>query len=522
MKRNDYEKLVKPLSRFSLKKELSYKQTHNILKHIATDIKENDIIAFYDVTFSNNGKEGTLIAKNAIYCDYKNAKVPFKGLKEITNIKKNKASITASFVYEDEQTINCFLTTGTEIDVFLDVLRKIVKQYNNTFEEVKAVKQVKKAKEETIHESDADKALKLYYQAKELYDVKKYKEAFPIFLQSAKLGDEYSAGFVGYMYETAMGIEQNLEEAFHWYHISAKKGIGTSIDNVSRCYYYGIGVEKNNELAALWSEKGAEKNIAGCLYRLGQIYKESNPDKSFECYKKAADLNHTVSQGVVGNLYLKKNDIDNALIYLNKAANQNYRYAFYDLGEIYRKGLGHVTKDLNKAIDYFKKSADLGYNYAYYILAFVYLHELKDLKLADDYANVALEKGVDFADNLLVEIEEKKKQQDIKKQESVVKKEEKQSQSSTQKVEKQPIQKKESIEEHFNKLKSQVSSAQYKTVVDIRVKGLCETCQMCSIDTCPVDALSFVNGIPVINNLECMQCGICVDTCPYGFIKIIK
>ena len=510
MNRNDYEKIVKAYSKLSLKKELSYKQIQNILKHIASDIQENDIIAFYDSTLSNNGKEGTLIAKDAIYCDYKKAKVPFSGLKKIKIVKRGKASINALFTYENGHKITCFLTTGFEIDSFINIIKKIAAQYN-TKEMTQEPLQTEK-KEEAKQEDD--KALKLYYQAKELFGAKKYEEAFPIFLESANLGDEYSADFVGYMYERGLGVTQNDSEAFKWYMISAKKGHVPSIRAIGDCYYKGIGVNKDIKLAIEWLEKSDLNNDAYSSYNLGYIYERDykNPSKAFEYYKKAANRNHKIALYIVGDIYLEQSDIDNALIYLNKSAEQNYHLAYFDLAKIYRDGLGNTPKDINKAIDYLKKAAELKFDYAYCSLAEVYLYALQDIETAIHYAMIGKEKGVDYADTVLEKIENKKQEQATKKQQAAsvkqnepAKKEIKQ-ETKQQTVSKEPLNKKQ--------------TSQNQMIVDIRVKGLCELCQLCTFNICMMDAIRFQDGVPVIDQDLCIYCGVCVKGCPYGFLKI--
>lgn len=88
MERKDYEKIVKKHFGFALKKDLKAKQVSNIIKYIAPEIKENDIIGFDDKTFMKSGKEGMLITKDAFYYSTHKIIIPFKGLKDITYKEK--------------------------------------------------------------------------------------------------------------------------------------------------------------------------------------------------------------------------------------------------------------------------------------------------------------------------------------------------------------------------------------------------------------------------------------------------
>jgi len=44
----------------------------------------------------------------------------------------------------------------------------------------------------------------------------------------------------------------------------------------------------------------------------------------------------------------------------------------------------------------------------------------------------------------------------------------------------------------------------------------CETC----VGTCPVEAISMVNGKAKVDEDECIDCGACVDECPVEAIEL--
>ncbi len=50
-------------------------------------------------------------------------------------------------------------------------------------------------------------------------------------------------------------------------------------------------------------------------------------------------------------------------------------------------------------------------------------------------------------------------------------------------------------------------------------KDVCIGCGMC-VNTCPVDAISMVEGKAFINEEICIKCGSCVGVCPVGAITI--
>ena len=50
-------------------------------------------------------------------------------------------------------------------------------------------------------------------------------------------------------------------------------------------------------------------------------------------------------------------------------------------------------------------------------------------------------------------------------------------------------------------------------------RDLCNACQEC-IDTCPVEAISMVDGKAQVDPDECTECYACVDPCPEDAITI--
>ena len=49
--------------------------------------------------------------------------------------------------------------------------------------------------------------------------------------------------------------------------------------------------------------------------------------------------------------------------------------------------------------------------------------------------------------------------------------------------------------------------------------GECIACEAC-VNTCPVEAISIVNGAAFVDESECLSCGACVDECPVEAITL--
>lgn len=158
-----------------------------------------------------------------------------------------------------------------------------------------------------------------------------------------------------------------------------------------------------------------------------------------------------------------------------------------------------------------KKSAELNYDLAYCTLAEVYLIALQDIETATHYAKIAKEKGVDYADTVFEKIEIKKQMLASRNQQAV----------SVQQNEPVKIEPKNGINQQpvSKGTVHTKQESQNPLIVDIHVKGLCELCQLCSIQMCATDAIHFQDGKPMIDYNLCICCGVCVTDYPYGFFQ---
>lgn len=50
-------------------------------------------------------------------------------------------------------------------------------------------------------------------------------------------------------------------------------------------------------------------------------------------------------------------------------------------------------------------------------------------------------------------------------------------------------------------------------------KDNCVGCEVC-VGTCPVGAISMVDGVACVNEAECIDCGACVGECPNEAIAL--
>ena len=204
----------------------------------------------------------------------------------------------------------------------------------------------------------------------------------------------------------------------------AKEGDIAAQIRLGEMYYSGEGVKKNDKLAVKWFRTAADKNYAEALYKLGFMYENGfgvgkNIDTAMDFYNKAAAQGHNEAQFALGNIWLQREDLEQAkrwfdqarasshLIasskaseiesqnlkdpylkesdYLITAANGNPE-AMYKLGEKYQEArvrAGDAVPDYDTAMYWYRAAANRGYIPALMRLGNIY--ESGELLIARDY-----------------------------------------------------------------------------------------------------------------------------------------
>lgn len=150
--------------------------------------------------------------------------------------------------------------------------------------------------------------------------------------------------------------------------------------------YFKVAAEKNHPRAN-WL-------IAKMLLQ-GQIGSQTKEDykKAYEYLTTAEELGSVAAINTIGLIYLnglgKEKNIEAAIKYFEKASENNYVYAYNNLGRIYEE-----RKDYKKAYEYYLLSASLEESWASNKLGQWYrkgIYVEKDMKKAYEYYNQALE-----------------------------------------------------------------------------------------------------------------------------------
>lgn len=198
---------------------------------------------------------------------------------------------------------------------------------------------------------------------------------------------------IGRMYLDGMGTEVNEKEGMKYIKQAA------SLKNENAILVYARHLYENEDLQEKdRAIKMLEKleNNALAEYQLAKIYlDQAGPvldiEKAIEYLQRSADQENEYAQYKLGCIYADKEyagyDMEKALDYLQRSAAQENQYAQYKLGCIYADK-EYVGYDMEKALEYLQKSADQDNQYAQYKLGCIYADK--------EYAGYDMEKALGY------------------------------------------------------------------------------------------------------------------------------
>ena len=108
----------------------------------------------------------------------------------------------------------------------------------------------------------AQSADALYEEGKDLYDAKKYEQAFKKLLPAAQKGHKKAQYRVGRCYDKGHGVTEDNQKAYQWYLKASQQGHGKSQYRLAKCYMKGKGVAKDSAKAKAWMLKAMKNDKA--------------------------------------------------------------------------------------------------------------------------------------------------------------------------------------------------------------------------------------------------------------------
>lgn len=214
-----------------------------------------------------------------------------------------------------------------------------------------------------------------------------YGKAAEWFARAVRQNHKYAQYSLAGLYYRGQGVEQDYRQARNLYQCSAEQENPYASYELAKMYRDGIGTEPNGQQAATYFEWAFQGFLAlekkshddKLQYRLGQMLytgtgTEKEEIKAVEFWQKAARLGNANAQFALASHWLKTGtgDLQQALEWIQKAAEGENTAAMYSLGKLYLEGQV-VPTDINRAIELFGKAAMKGHDYAAYRLGRLYL-----------------------------------------------------------------------------------------------------------------------------------------------------
>lgn len=180
--------------------------------------------------------------------------------------------------------------------------------------------------------------------------MKNEKEAYLWYEKAAEMGDASAQYLFGYeIMQHGYHSRPGEKKAVELFRKSAEQGNSEAQYELGKAYYYGKVVTQNYIEALKWYKMAAAQGHTKATHSVGYIYfrgfhnKEQNSDYK-EAMKWLSKIsNYSSAQCVIGHIYSNggdgiKKDIDSAIKWYLKAANQGSSTAQKCLGDIYYNG----------------------------------------------------------------------------------------------------------------------------------------------------------------------------------------
>ena len=154
--------------------------------------------------------------------------------------------------------------------------------------------------------------------------------------------------------------DNDNEELFNELTSLAEKNYPEAPYHLGMLYNNGIGTKKNINEAFKWFKISAAADDPLGHYKLGCYYAGQaqgvvaiNHEKALKHKLIAAESGYAFSQFDVASMYYKNKEVEEAIVWWKKSANQGYPNSIYQLVDIYYEGAG-IPKDMALAYQYLK------------------------------------------------------------------------------------------------------------------------------------------------------------------------
>jgi TPR repeat protein len=202
-----------------------------------------------------------------------------------------------------------------------------------------------------------------------------YEQAFKEYLRVAKKKKNPLAQFnLALFYDNGWGRPVDVVAACQWYEKAARSGqIPLALDSAARCTADGVHREADFVQAAVWYQEAVDSGYSTSLCHLGDLHiagkgVPADAIKGAELCEQAAQQGSLPSMLYLADAYLNQEallDTEKALYWYAQAANSGSVAAQFQLGIMYRDGIG-TSPNPNNARQWFETAASRGYVPAYF------------------------------------------------------------------------------------------------------------------------------------------------------------
>lgn len=188
--------------------------------------------------------------------------------------------------------------------------------------------------------------------------------------KASDLGHLWGRNIQAWFYKNGFIVEKDCNKAIELYKMGLAINHDKSIRLLADMYYSDYDCSdsiqdykkalKYYKIAANLNNSIAQRSV-GYMYKYGQGV-EKDLDEALVWYSKAADDDYVIAMNDIGTIYENKKKIDKARGWYLKAAKKDNKYGMYNLGDIYSKEENKSLYNLDSANYWYKKAAKLGHS----------------------------------------------------------------------------------------------------------------------------------------------------------------
>jgi uncharacterized protein len=188
--------------------------------------------------------------------------------------------------------------------------------------------------------------------------------AYKAWMNLAQQGDAAAQAQIARFYLEGIGVPRSDADALIWARKSAEQQSVDGQGLLGLMYHIGRGIERNDTEAMRWLRMAAERGDVSAQYNLGVLYDQgyqitkNDPQWPALVEKTRADLiehpDWVIPQPQPSSVF-RLTDLNSAVEWYRKAAEQSNAGAMLNLGNLYKRGRG-VPKDTNTALKWYRRA----------------------------------------------------------------------------------------------------------------------------------------------------------------------